>query len=66
MPAETAGLPDYVDVQISIDGATADVNDAVRGPGSFAMARRAMDNLAEADFEPAFVTVNLIAMRAAT
>ena len=52
MPAETAGLPDYVDVQISIDGATADVNDAVRGPGSFAMARRAMDNLAEADFEP--------------
>ncbi len=25
---------DYVDVQISIDGATADVNDAVRGTGS--------------------------------
>lgn len=24
---------DYVDVQISIDGATAEVNDAVRGPG---------------------------------
>jgi mycofactocin biosynthetic radical S-adenosylmethionine protein MftC len=41
---------DYVDVQISIDGATADVNDAVRGQGSFAMARRAMDNLAEAGF----------------
>jgi mycofactocin radical SAM maturase len=41
---------DYVDVQISIDGATADVNDAVRGTGSFAMARRAMDNLAEAGF----------------
>jgi len=41
---------DYVDVQISIDGATADVNDAVRGIGSFAMARRAMDNLAEAGF----------------
>ena len=29
---------DYVDVQISIDGATAEVNDAVRGPGSFDMA----------------------------
>ena len=29
---------DYVDVQISLDGATAEVNDAVRGPGSFAMA----------------------------
>jgi mycofactocin biosynthetic radical S-adenosylmethionine protein MftC len=41
---------DYVDVQISLDGATAEVNDAVRGAGSFAMARRAMDNLAEAGF----------------
>src|ERR1700710_2406886 len=27
---------DYVDVQISLDGATADVNDVVRGPGSYA------------------------------
>ena len=33
---------DYVDVQISLDGATAEVNDAVRGPGSFAMAIRAV------------------------
>ncbi len=41
---------DYVDVQISLDGATADVNDAVRGDGSFATARRAMDNLAAAGF----------------
>jgi mycofactocin radical SAM maturase len=41
---------DYVDVQISIDGATAEINDAVRGIGSFAMARRAMDNLAAAGF----------------
>jgi mycofactocin radical SAM maturase len=41
---------DYVDVQISVDGATADVNDAVRGAGSFAMARRAMAALAEAGF----------------
>ena len=41
---------DYVDVQISIDGATAEVNDAVRGAGSFAMARRAMEALAEAGF----------------
>jgi mycofactocin radical SAM maturase len=36
---------DYVDVQISIDGATAEVNDAVRGAGSFATAIRAMENL---------------------
>jgi mycofactocin radical SAM maturase len=39
---------DYVDVQISIDGATADVNDAIRGVGSFATAIRAMENLAAA------------------
>ncbi|MQA63361.1 MAG: mycofactocin radical SAM maturase [Actinophytocola sp.] len=41
---------DYVDIQISLDGATAEVNDAVRGPGSFDMAWRAMENLAEAGF----------------
>jgi len=33
---------DYVDVQISLDGATAEVNDAVRGDGSFATAVTAM------------------------
>ena len=41
---------DYVDVQVSLDGATADVNDAVRGAGSHAMAIRAMERLAEAGF----------------
>ena len=41
---------DYLDVQISIDGADADTNDLVRGRGSWATARRAMDALAEADF----------------
>jgi mycofactocin biosynthetic radical S-adenosylmethionine protein MftC len=41
---------DYVDVQISLDGATAEVNDAVRGPGSYATAIRAMANLADAGF----------------
>jgi mycofactocin radical SAM maturase len=41
---------DYVDVQISIDGSDAPTNDAVRGAGSFATARRAMDHLAEAGF----------------
>jgi mycofactocin radical SAM maturase len=39
---------DYVDVQLSLDGATAEVNDAVRGPGSFDAAIRAMDHLADA------------------
>ena len=41
---------DYVDVQISIDGATAATNDPIRGDGSYAMARRAMDHLAAAGF----------------
>jgi len=39
---------DYVDVQISLDGATAGVNDAVRGAGSYATALRAMRHLADA------------------
>lgn len=50
--AKRLAAMDYLDVQLSIDGATAEVNDAVRGVGSFAAARRAMDNLAEADFGP--------------
>ncbi len=41
---------DYVDIQISLDGATREVNDHVRGPGSYDMAIRAMDNLAAAGF----------------
>ncbi|MEU8971058.1 mycofactocin radical SAM maturase [Streptomyces monashensis] len=39
---------DYVDVQISLDGATAEVNDAVRGPGSYDTAMTAIRNLADA------------------
>jgi len=41
---------DYTDVQISLDGATAEVNDAVRGAGSYATALRAIRNLADAGF----------------
>jgi len=43
---------DYVDVQVSVDGATAEVNDAVRGPGSFDAATAAMEHLADAGFGP--------------
>jgi mycofactocin radical SAM maturase len=43
---------DYVDVQISLDGATAEINDAVRGAGSFDMAVRALENLAAVGFSP--------------
>jgi mycofactocin radical SAM maturase len=39
---------DYVDVQISLDGATSEVNDRVRGPGSYDTALSAIRNLAEA------------------
>ncbi|MEI2731728.1 MAG: mycofactocin radical SAM maturase [Dermatophilaceae bacterium] len=38
----------YVDVQVSLDGATAEVNDKVRGAGSFDTAVRALDRLASA------------------
>ncbi|GFG73131.1 mycofactocin radical SAM maturase [Mycobacterium botniense] len=48
---------DYVDVQVSLDGATAEVNDAVRGAGSYAMAVRALENLAAAGFRNAKISV---------
>jgi mycofactocin biosynthetic radical S-adenosylmethionine protein MftC len=48
--ARRLAASDYVDVQISLDGATAEVNDAVRGPGSYATALRAMRHLAAAGF----------------
>ena len=41
---------DYVDIQISLDGATAEVNDAVRGHGSYRTALGAMEHLAGAGF----------------
>src|SRR6201985_3300092 len=48
--ARQLAASDYVDVQISLDGATAEVNDAVRGPGSYDTALRAMRQLAAAGF----------------
>jgi mycofactocin radical SAM maturase len=48
---------DYVDVQVSLDGATAEVNDRVRGDGSYATALRALDNLADAGFADAKISV---------
>ncbi len=48
---------DYLDVQISLDGLDATTNDAVRGEGSYALARRAMDNLAAAGFGPFKISV---------
>jgi [mycofactocin precursor peptide]-tyrosine decarboxylase / 3-amino-5-[(4-hydroxyphenyl)methyl]-4,4-dimethylpyrrolidin-2-one synthase len=58
-PAAAARLAgcDYVDVQISLDGATAEVNDAVRGRGSYATALRAIGHLADAGFRGFKVSV---------
>jgi mycofactocin biosynthetic radical S-adenosylmethionine protein MftC len=55
--AERLARTDYVDVQISLDGATAEVNDAVRGAGSFATATRALENLAAAGMRDVKVSV---------
>jgi mycofactocin radical SAM maturase len=46
--ARRLAATDYVDVQISLDGATPEINDAVRGRGSHDTAIRAMENLAAA------------------
>jgi mycofactocin biosynthetic radical S-adenosylmethionine protein MftC len=48
---------DYLDIQISLDGLDAPTNDAVRGEGSYAMARRAMDHLRDAGFGPFKISV---------
>ena len=56
--ARVPGLArDYVDVQISLDGATAEVNDYVRGPGSYDMALTALANLQDAGFQDAKISV---------
>ena len=46
--ASLVAASDYVDVQVSLDGATPEVNDALRGEGSYATARGAMEHLAAA------------------
>jgi len=46
--AEKIVSSDYIDVQLSLDGATAEVNDFVRGAGSFDTAMRALGYLHDA------------------
>ena len=48
--AQRLASMNYVDVQVSLDGVEAVTNDAVRGHGSYARARAAMDHLAAAGF----------------
>lgn len=55
--AQQLAANDYVDVQVSLDGATAEVNDRIRGEGSYATAIRALGNLADAGFMNAKLSV---------
>ncbi len=55
--AQWLSRTDYVDVQVSLDGATPEINDALRGPGTYAAALTALDNLASAGFTDAKVSV---------
>lgn len=55
--ADRLAASDYVDVQISLDGANAEVNDAVRGDGSYSMAISALENLASAGFQDAKISI---------
>jgi [mycofactocin precursor peptide]-tyrosine decarboxylase / 3-amino-5-[(4-hydroxyphenyl)methyl]-4,4-dimethylpyrrolidin-2-one synthase len=48
---------DYLDIQISLDGLDAATNDPVRGEGSYATARQAMDRLASAGFGPFKISI---------
>jgi [mycofactocin precursor peptide]-tyrosine decarboxylase / 3-amino-5-[(4-hydroxyphenyl)methyl]-4,4-dimethylpyrrolidin-2-one synthase len=55
--AQWLASTDYVDVQISLDGATSEVNDRVRGNGSFRTAIAALDNLHDAGFPDPKISV---------
>ena len=55
--AKRLAAMDYLDIQISLDGIDAATNDAVRGIGSYDLARRAMEHLAAADFGPFKISV---------
>ena len=48
---------DYLDIQISLDGADSTTNDRVRGAASFDTALRAMDHLTAAGFGPFKISV---------
>ncbi|WP_416954897.1 mycofactocin radical SAM maturase [Nocardioides sp. T5] len=55
--AEKLAATDYIDVQISLDGATAEVNDAVRGQGTYDAAMKALANLQAAGMQDFKISV---------
>ena len=55
--AERLAAMDYLDIQVSLDGADARINDLVRGEGSHAAALAAMGRLAKAEFGPFKISI---------
>ncbi|GAA1890363.1 mycofactocin radical SAM maturase [Lapillicoccus jejuensis] len=55
--ARRLAATDYVDVQVSLDGATAEVNDAVRGRGTYDAALRAVEHLSDAGMQDVKLSV---------
>ncbi len=55
--AERLAAMDYLDLQISLDGTTPEVNDAVRGPGTFAAACAALEHLQRAGMSDMKISV---------
>lgn len=51
------GSPYTLELRVSIDGVTADMNDAIRGPGTFDRAVEAVGRLAAAGFLPIITTM---------
>ena len=54
--AKRLAAMNYLDIQISLDGADRETNDRIRGAGSYEIAIRAMDNLRDANFDTAPTT----------
>ena len=55
--ARRLAATDYVDIQLSLDGADAATNDAVRGAGSYDAVIAALDHLADAGFTEPKISV---------
>ncbi|CAN5918725.1 mycofactocin radical SAM maturase [soil metagenome] len=55
--AQRLAATDYVDVQVSLDGATAEVNDPIRGAGTYDAALQALANLRAAGMRDVKISV---------
>ena len=55
--ARRLAATEYLDIQVSVDGADARTSDRIRGRGSYGAARRAMDHLRDAGFGPFKISV---------